>query len=278
MSTVIGPRRPGAANAATELWRSRRLIGWFGKRFLEKRYQRTWLGWWWLPLRPTLDVVARAFVFGSILSVPSEGVPYLLFFLIGMSAWNLFEESVYWSARALEINRRVLRRAYVPRLTMLVGSLAIGTIEYLIYLIMAALAVTYYLLADGTTYLDLGTNTLATVAGLALIVLLAQSLGLWLSVLGAQARDVRFGLRYFTGFWFFLTPVIYPLDAVPENLRWLAAINPVTAPVEMVKYGILGTGGVPTGALAVTVGFIVVVATAGIAFFRRSEAAAVDAM
>lgn len=278
MSTVIEPRRPGAAHAAAELWRSRRLVGWFGKRLLEKRYQRTWLGWVWLPLRPTLDVVARAFVFGSILSAPSEGVPYLLFFLIGMSAWNLFEESVFWSARSLELNRRILRRVYVPRLTMLVGSLAIGAVEYLIYMIMAALAVTYYLLADGTTYLALGANTLAAVAGLALIVLLAQSLGLWLSVLGAQARDVRFFLRYITGFWFFLTPVIYPLGAVPENLRWLAAINPVTAPVEMVKYGVLGTGGVPMEALAVTIGFIVVVATGGIAFFRRSEAAAVDAM
>lgn len=278
MSTVIEPRRPGAAHAAAELWRSRRLIGWFGKRLLEKRYQRTWLGWAWLPLRPVLDVVARAFVFGSILSVPSDGVPYLLFFLIGMSAWNLFDESVFWSARALELNRRVLRRLYVPRLTMLVGSLAIGAIDYLIYIIMAALAVTYYLLADGTTYLDLGTNTLATFAGLALIVLLAQSFGLWLSVLGAQARDVRFVLRYILGFWFFLTPVIYPLAAVPENLRWLAAVNPVTAPVEMVKYGVLGTGGIPMEALAVTVGFIVVVATAGLVFFRHSEAAAVDAM
>lgn len=278
MGTVIEPRRPGAAHAAAELWRSRRLIGWFGKRLLEKRYQRTWLGWAWLPLRPVLDVVARAFVFGSILSVPSDGVPYLLFFLIGMSAWNLFDESVFWSARALELNRRVLRRLYVPRLTMLVGSLAIGAIDYLIYIIMAALAVTYYLLADGTTYLDLGTNTVATFAGLALIVLLAQSFGLWLSVLGAQARDVRFVLRYILGFWFFLTPVIYPLAAVPENLRWLAAVNPVTAPVEMVKYGVLGTGGIPMEALAVTLGFIVVVATAGLVFFRHSEAAAVDAM
>jgi len=278
MSTVIEPRRPGAAYAAAELWRSRRLIGWFGKRLLEKRYQRTWLGWAWLPLRPVLDVAARAFVFGSILAVPSDGVPYLLFFLIGMSAWNLFDESVFWSARALELNRRVLRRVYVSRLTMLVGSLAIGAIDYLIYIIMAALAVTYYLLADGTTYLDLGTNTLATFAGLGLIVLLAQSFGLWLSVLGAQARDVRFVLRYILGFWFFLTPVIYPLAAVPENLRWLAAVNPVTAPVEMVKYGLLGTGGIPMEALAVTLGFIVVVATTGLAFFRRSEAAAVDAM
>lgn len=278
MATVIEPRGAGPAAAVAELWRHRRLLGWFGKRFIEKRYLRTWLGWVWVPLRPVLDVSARAFVFGAVLSAPSEGVPYLLFFLIGMSAWGLFEEGLYWSARSLEVNRRILRRMYVPRLTILVSSLSVALLDYAIYLGMAVLAVGYYAIADGTTHLELGVRTLATVGGLLLIVLLAQSLGLWLSVLGAQARDVRFGLRYVTGFWFFLTPVIYPVSAVPESVRWLTYVNPVTAPVELVKLGVLGVGTVPLVALIATAVMIVVAATAGMAFFLRSEAAALDAM
>ena len=275
---VIEPRRPGAADRAREFWRYRRLVPYFAKRLLEKRYLRTWLGWLWIPLRPVLDVTARVFVFGTVLDIPSQGVPYLIFFIVGMSAWSLFEESLFWAARSIELNRRVLRRVYVPRLTMLVGSLSIALVEYLIYVVITLIAAGYFVLADGTTYLDIGANALVALGGLVLVVLLAQSFGLWLSVLGAQARDVRFTLRYFTAFWFFLTPVIYPLDSIPENLRWLAAINPVTAPVEMVKYGILGIGDVPFDALAVTGAFIVVVASGGFLFFERSEAAALDAL
>lgn len=275
---VIEPRRPGLRFRLGELWRYRGLIVYFGRRFLEKRYIRTWLGWVWIPLRPMLNVAARVFVFGEILQIPSEGVPYLIFFIVGMAAWELFDETLFWSARSLEMNRGIIRKIYVPRLTMLFGSASLGLAFFAVYVVMTGAAIGYYYLTDGVVYFEVGVRLLLALGGIGLILLLAWSFGLWLSVIGAQARDVRFSLRFFTGFWFFLTPVIYPISEIPDQYRFLASINPVTAPIEMIKNGVLGIGQVPPGALVVTFATILVVGGIGWVFFERSEAAAVDAV
>lgn len=275
---VIEPRQPGPLERVREFWRYRRLIPYFGKRFIEKLYLRTWLGWLWIPLRPILDVGARVLIFGALLGVPSDGVPYLLFFLIGMSAWQFFATTTYWATRCVELNRRVLKRMYLPRLTVLVASVAPSALFYIMYMIIAAIVVAYYQIADGVFYLVLGPELLIAVAGLVLSTLLALSIGLFTSIWGAQARDVRFTLAYVLNFWFFLTPVIYPLSTIPEGFQTVASLNPMTAPIEMVRYGFLGSGEVPLTALAVSVGTIVVIALGGLAYFSRSEALALDGL
>src|SRR4051794_17965008 len=91
---VIEPRGLSLPERAREVWQRRALIPFFWKRSLERRYLRTWLGWVWLPLRPAVETASRVFVFGGVLSVPTQhGIPYLVFFLAGQSAWGLFEET-----------------------------------------------------------------------------------------------------------------------------------------------------------------------------------------
>ena len=80
----------------------------FGRRFVEKRYARTHLGWLWLILRPALVVVSRTLIFGGVLAIASGKVPYTLFFLVASAVWNLFAETTYWATRSLELNRGVL--------------------------------------------------------------------------------------------------------------------------------------------------------------------------
>ena len=116
------------------------------------------------------------------------------------------------------------------------------------------------------------------IGGCILAVLIATSIGFFTSVYGAQARDVRFALGYFLGFWFFLTPVIYPLSTIPADYRTLASLNPMLAPIEMVKQGLLGTGEITATSLASTSVFILVVGGLGYWFFWRSEAKAVDSL
>jgi lipopolysaccharide transport system permease protein len=276
--TVIEGRRTGPRERAAEFWRYRRLLSYFGRRYIEKSFIRTWLGWVWIPLRPALDVGSRVLLFGGLLGVPSGDVPYLVFFLVGMSAWTFFDRTAYWATRSIELNRRVLRRMYVPRLTVLAAAAAPSALNYALYCVITAIVVFYYRFADGVFYVTFGLETFMAVAGLALVAALALSIGLWTSIFGAQARDVRFMLTYVLGFWFFLTPVIYPLSEVPESFRGVVELNPMTAPVELVKAGLLGGGDVPTTALAVTLGTIGVIALSGFWFFGRSETAALDSL
>jgi lipopolysaccharide transport system permease protein len=121
-----------------------------------------------------------------------------------------------------------------------------------------------------------GPGLLISVAALVLTFALCAAIGLFTSVYGAQARDVRFSLNYAMGFWYFFTPVLYPLSTVPSSYRTLMELNPMTAPMEMFRNGIFGTGGVPMLGLAATIVTIVVVGSLGLRFFIRSEAAALD--
>jgi lipopolysaccharide transport system permease protein len=273
---VITPRRQGAVERAREFWEYRRLLAFFARRFTEKMYIRTWLGRVWIPLRPVLSVGARVLIFGGLLSVPSEGKPYLIFFLVGVASWELFAQTAYWATRSIELSRGVLARIYVPRLTALVAAVVPSAINFLVYVAITFVAVLGYLVVDGVLYVELGAATLLAGAGLALMVLLALGIGLWTSIYGAQARDVRFSLAYVLQFWFFLTPVIYPLSAIPERYRSVVALNPMTAPVEMVKEGVLGAGTVTPLAIAITVSTVTLLVISGLWFFGRAEGLAVD--
>lgn len=274
---VIEPRQSGALERLREAWHRRGLLPYFSKRMVEKLYLRTWLGVVWVPLRPILTVVSSVFVFGGVLGVASHGVPYVIFLLVGLSAWQLFAMSALWATRSLELNRRFLRWVYVPRILILLSSLAVAGIYFSVLLLLTLLAIGYFGLVDGELYLELSPKLLIAGSGLLLAMAMAIAIGFFTSIYGAHARDVRFSLQYLLGFWYFLTPVLYPLSEVPESYRWVAEFNPMSAPIQMIQYGVLGVGSVPMTSLTVTLATVAVLGTLGSWFFLRSESAALDA-
>jgi lipopolysaccharide transport system permease protein len=275
---VIHPRQPGSIERIREFWQYRQLTIYFGRRLLEKLYRRTWLGWWWIPLRPIISIGSRVFVFGGLLGVPSGGVPYLLFFIVGLTGWQVFSYTLFWATRSIEQGQGVLRRIYVPRLICLLGALVPSGVNFLLYVLIGTIVVLFYLVTDGVLHVQFGLGTLLVLAGLLLCVAIGLSVGLWTSVYGAQARDVRFGVNYGLSFWFFLTPVIYPLSEVPHGLSVPANLNPVTAPLEMIRLGLFGSGHVTGVGIASSLATIALIGGSGLWFFNRSEAAALDAV
>lgn len=274
---TLAPPRWTPLEALADAWRNRALIPYFGRRFLERRYARTVLGWVWIPLRPALDVGARVLLFGGFLGVASGDRPYFMFFIIGMAAWQLFERTAFWAIRALEVNRALLSRAHVSRLAAVIAAAVPGILDFLLYLGLAAIGASYYQLSDGTSYLSFDLRGAAAIAtGLGLLVLFGLGIGLWTAVLAAEARDVRFFARYVFGFWYFLTPVIYPLSTIPERYRVLAELNPVTAPVELVKYGFLQTAPPSLASVWVSLTVLGALLLAGLWFFARSMRPAVE--
>lgn len=273
---VIQPRRSGIVARPVEAWRYRRFVPYFGRVFVQKRYQRTLLGWLWLPLRPAVGIASRVTVFGGLLGVATGHVPYLLYFVVAQGAWQLFAESAYWATRSLELSRSTLRRVYVPRLVPLISSSVPSLAEFAVYIGMALSIAGYYIVRDGALYLKFGANTLLLIPGVLMILLSGISIGLWMSAYGAKARDVRFGLSYVLSFWYFLTPVIYPIRAIPTPYRPFANLNPMLEPVELVKRGLLNTGQVGAHALAYSLAVIAAVFMSGLWFFSRVEAASLD--
>ena len=101
----VTPRYPGGFATAVEIWQYRRLLGFIGDRALRKMYRRTVLGWLWLFINPLFPLALRALVFGALLGVGSDGLPYFLFLLAGTVVWDLFAMSLMWGTRSLEMNR-----------------------------------------------------------------------------------------------------------------------------------------------------------------------------
>jgi homopolymeric O-antigen transport system permease protein len=276
---TIEPRAGGAAARAREVWQYRRMFRFFGERALRKLYQKTVLGMVWIVLRPLIPLLVRVLVFGALLDVGSDTlrVPYFLFLLVGSTAWELFSSCLMWATRSLELNGGLLTRLYVPRLILPIATMVPGFVTFAVHLTVLIVALIYYRVHDGQWYLDPTWLIVAPVATL-LIILFALAIGLWTSVLGVGARDVRFGLGYILDFWVYLTPVVYPLTSVPGHAAWAFMLNPMAVLVVAFRGAILGGEGPQPWAWVAVISMIGVGLAAGLTFFHRAEAHAVDSL
>lgn len=273
---VIEPVHVGVVARAKEFWRYRRILWFFAGRRIKERYESTTLGKFWLFARPLMPIIVSTIVFGRLLGVQSEGVPYFLFFLAGSSCWRIFERSLFWSARSFDQNRALLKKVYFPRLIAPVSSVAPAVIEFVVLLGLLLAATGYYAIHDGKFYLRVGFGALLAPVAVAMAVFLAISVGLWFSVFVARHKDFQFSIRYFTQFWHYVTPVLYPLSMVPPKYHILFQLNPLTAPVELYKWGLLGIGEFPGMALVFSLAVSLIVFASGVWFFTRAEGASVD--
>jgi lipopolysaccharide transport system permease protein len=251
-------------------------VPYFARRFNEKRYIRTWLGPLWLILRPGLLIGSQVFVFGRVLGVETGNRPYVIVFLVGFIGWHLFSEAAYWTTRSLELSRGILRLMHLPRGTMLIAALAPAVVDAGVVLGFLLLTVIGYAVVDHTLVISISASTWLLIPAVALFLGWGLTIGLWLAVPGAQARDIRFGLRFVLNFWYFVTPIAYPLSQVPADIRTLTELNPLTAPVELFKTALLGAPVPPALSLASSIGVLVPLALGGAWLFFRAESAALD--
>jgi len=273
---VIEPTRLGFFARAEELWRYRRIIWFFAMQRIKDRYEGTTLGPFWLFARPLMPIFISTVVFGRLLSVPSDGVPYFLFFLAGSSCWRIFERSTLWATQSLESAKGLIKKVYFPRIIAPIASVAPAVTEFAIMFALLVISCFVYWFKDGVMYLRFGGGMLVGDLAVVLTCFFAIAVGLWTSVLQVRHKDVQYSVRYMTQFWNYVTPVIYPLSTLPPKYRFIMYLNPMAPLVEMYKWGMLGIGEFPAKELASALVVISVVFGGGLVYFNRSEAASVD--
>jgi lipopolysaccharide transport system permease protein len=240
------------------------------KLAIRTSYEKTALGWWWLVIRPLLTAVSTTIVMHSLAGVDAGEVPYILFVLVGLAIWNLFEQGLLAATRSLQLAR--LLDADVPLILLPIGSIAPRLVEFCLTLGLILAVNGYFLVVDGRFHLAIGPATLLIAPAVALCLVLAVGVGLFTAVLVGNKTDLRFGLKYGLRAWFFLTPVIYPLSLVPERWRPLAALNPMTTIVELFKSGLLGPAGRgDVGHALITIPTLVLGFGMGLWFFSRAK-------
>ena len=275
---IVADANLGFLARAREVWQYRRILRFFASKALRSLYAKTHLGVWWIFIRRFIPLMVASFVFGSVMKIPSGGVPYFVFFLIGQIPWDCFDGPLIRGGRGIEVNRQLLTKLYIPRIILPLAQMTAGVIDPVIDLIVLVGALVYYQVTADVWYVPWRPQLLACVASVVVVLFLALSLSLWTSVWQARARDVRFAVRYVLAFWLLFTPVLYPLSMVPPRFRWLMHLNPLTAPVETFRWGMLAGTEHSWGWFGYTVCVAVALFLGGVWQFARAESATMDKM
>ncbi len=266
----------GLTAAVGDAWRHRRLLPFIGDRALRKIYRRTVLGWMWLFITPLFPLALRALIFGALLGVSSNGLPYFLFLLGGTIVWDAFASTLLWGTRSLEMNRHLTEQIHMPRTLMPIGNITPALLDLTIKLAVFVLALAYYASRDDRLYLRHDAGVLWAGAALALGGLFALGISLFTSVWGETTRDMRFALGQLLSVWYLLTPVLYPLSAVPEAYRGWMLLNPMAIIAETFKWGLFGVGVFDPQAFGGAAAGIFALTVMGFLYFIRAESRAVD--
>jgi lipopolysaccharide transport system permease protein len=273
---VIEPEHEEISARALELWRYRKVLWFLATRSVKDRYEGMSLGIFWLFARPLIPILLGGFVFGRLLGLPSDGVPFVLFFLTGTIPWTLFERSILVGTKCLTQHKSLMKKLYFPRVISPIASVAPASVDFVIYLTLLFCVALFYLWKDGVMYVKLGPSLLVALLMSVLAIFSSLSVIFWTSVFQARFAETRFTLRYFMQFWMYLTPVFYPISMVPPEHRWIVFVNPMASVVATFRWGILGVGEVPLGPLATSIVIALVAMAAGIWFFTASESSTID--
>jgi lipopolysaccharide transport system permease protein len=262
--TRIRPSGGWRALDLAELWRYRELLFFLTLRDVKLRYKQTALGVAWAVLQPLLTMAVFTIFFGNLGKMPSDGKPYAVFVLAALVPWQLFAYALTQSSNSLVAEQRLITKVYFPRLIVPVASVLAGLVDFLVALVLLLVLMAGYGVAPGWGVLTAPVFALFAV-------LTALAVGLWLSALNVQYRDVRYTIPFLTQFWLFATPVAYPASIVPEAYRPLYGLNPMAGVVEGFRWALLGTDAPPWGLVAVSAGVVLGLLTGGLFYFRRME-------
>jgi lipopolysaccharide transport system permease protein len=252
-----------------ELWNYRELLYFFVWRDIKIRYKQTAIGASWAVLQPFLTMLIFSLFFGRLAHIPSEGLPYPIFYYAALLPWMYFASALQGATNTIVENQRLISKAYFPRLALPLSAVLSGLVDFGISLLMFITMMIYYRIHPSAHALWLPLFLL-------LAVLTALGVGLWLSALNAIYRDVRYVLPFLVQFWMFASPVAYPSSLVPEKWRWLYGLNPMAGVIEGFRWSLAGRGEAPSGLMFVSAGVVLVVLLSGFAYFQRMETTIAD--
>lgn len=261
---IIRPSKGWTSLNLREVWLYRELLYFLTWRDIKIRYKQTILGVMWAVIQPVFVMILFSIIFGKLVRIPSEGLPYPIFAYCGLLPWQLFAYSLTESSNSLVANQNLITKIYFPRLVIPVSAVLAGVVDFLIAFGVLIGLMGWYRIVPTHAVWSLPLFVL-------LAVLLALGVGLWLSALNVLYRDVRYTIPFLTQAWLFATPIAYPSSLVPEQWRVAYGLNPLAGVVEGFRWALLGTGKAPGAMLAVSAITVMIVLVSGLYFFRRME-------
>ncbi len=260
----IQPSRGWVPLNLSELWEYRELFYFLTWRDVKVRYKQTMLGAAWAIIQPFFTMVVFSLFFGQLGKIPSDGIPYPIFSYAALVPWTFFANGLAQSSNSLVGSANLITKVYFPRLVVPLSSVLSGVVDFVLAFTVLLGMMFYYGIVPTLNVLVLPLLFL-----LALVTSLG--VGLWLSALNVEFRDVRYVVPFLTQFWLFTTPIAYPSSLLQEPWRTLYGVNPMVGVVEGFRWALLGTDTAPGPIIAVSTLMSLALLIGGMFYFRRME-------
>ena len=262
--TVIEPSRGWISLNLRDLWEYRELLYFLTWRDIKVRYKQTILGAAWAIIQPFFTMVVFSLFFGRLARMPSDDIPYPLFSYAALVPWTFFANGLSNSSSSLVGSANLLRKVYFPRLVIPISAVMAGGLDFVLAFVVLVGMMLFY-----------GIVPTAAIAWLPLLLVLALvtalGVGLWLTAMNVQFRDVRYAVPFLVQAWMFATPIAYPSSLLDEPWRTLYGINPMAGVVEGFRWALLGTETAPGPIVLVSAVVAVGLLVSGAYYFRRME-------
>jgi lipopolysaccharide transport system permease protein len=266
---VVKPSRGWVSLKLNELWHYRELLYFLTWRDIKVRYKQTVLGAAWAIIQPFFTMVVFSLFFGKLAKVPSDGIPYPIFAYTALVPWTFFANGLTQSSNSLVGNANLIKKVYFPRLVIPISSVISGTFDFILAFVVLLGMMLYY-----------GIFPTVNIVWLPFLLLLtfvtSLGVGLWLSALNVQFRDVGYTVPFLTQFWLFATPIAYPSSLLSEPWRTLYGINPMAGVVEGFRWALLSTDTAPGPMIVVSSLVAFAVLIGGVFYFKRLERSFAD--
>jgi lipopolysaccharide transport system permease protein len=262
--TLLVPPRGWRLIDFKELWRYRDLFLFLVWRDVKARYAQSIFGIGWAVIQPVFRMIVFTIVFGKLIKINSDGVPYAIFSYVALVPWSYFSSALTGASSSIVGASGMLTKVYFPRLVIPLSSVLSKLVDFLIASIIIVALLFYYRISP--------TVWIAFIPLLILLMMVtAAGMGMWFTALGVQYRDVNYALGFLVQLLMYAAPVVYPVSLIPENYRIYYGLNPMAGVIEGFRASILGTVPMPwdlllTGSL---IGIILLIS--GMLYFLRME-------
>jgi lipopolysaccharide transport system permease protein len=247
-----------------ELYEYRDLLRFLTLRSIRVRYAQSALGVGWAVIQPLATMLIFTVIFGRMVGVKTNEIPYALFSFIGLVPWTYFANSISEATTSLITNAGMISKIYFPRLVLPLSVVASKLVDFCIGLLILPVLMIIYRVMPGPAVLLLPIL-------IVLMVVAAAGLGLWLTATAVQYRDVAYAMTFVVQMFMYLSPVVYPASKVPAQFRLVYALNPMAGIIEGFRAALLPATPIPWDLIAVSTLSTLVIALTGVVYFRRME-------
>ena len=273
-SLIIRPKSGWFDLHLQDLWQYRDLVALFVRRDFVATYKQTILGPLWFIIQPVLTTFTFALVFGIVAKLPTDGLPKILFYLSGVTAWNYFAECLTLTSNTFVGNANLFGKVYFPRLAVPLSIVISNLIKFGIQFGLFLVFMLFFVLKGSEV------RPTAAIFLLPILLLIMAALGLGggiiVSALTTRYRDLRFLVQFGVQLLMYSTPIIFPLAKLPDKYRWVMLSNPMTPVIETFRYAILGSGTFSLRHLGMSAAAAILILGVGVLLFNHVEKTFMD--